>query len=97
MELQTRGKFKEAIKLYSKLLNEDNNEKLLFLIGTSYLQSEQYNRAVEFLEKSIKINPNLQNAYNNKGIALTKLNKFSESILDYDKAIAINKNFLMLI
>ena len=94
LELQTRGKFKEALKLYSKLLYEDdNNEKLLFLIGTSYLQSEQYNRAVEFLEKSIKINPKLQNAFNNKGIALTKLNKFSESILDYDKAIAINKKF----
>ena len=71
LELQTRGKFKEALKLYSKLLYEDdNNEKLLFLIGTSYLQSEQYNRAVEFLEKSIKINPKLQNALTIKELRL---------------------------
>lgn len=94
LNLQTKGKFKEAIKLYSKLLKEDvNKDKLLFLTGTSYLQSEQYSRAIEFLDKSIKINPNLQNAYNNKGIALTKLNQFSESILEYNKAINLNNNF----
>ena len=94
LNLQTKGKFKEALKLYSKLLKEDdNNDKLLFLTGTSYLQSEQYSRAIEFLNKSIKINPNLQNSYNNKGIALTKLNKFSESILEYNKAINLNNNF----
>ena len=49
LELQTRGKFKEALKLYSKLLYEDdNNEKLLFLIGTSYYNLNSITEQLNF-------------------------------------------------
>lgn len=92
--LQIAGKAKEALKLYLKLIKGNtHNDKLLFLIGTSYLQIDQYDRAIHYLDNSIKINPKFQDAYNNRGIALTKKNKYEDSIKDYNIAINLKKDF----
>ena len=92
--LQMAGKAKEALKLYLKLIKGNtHNDKLLFLIGTSYLQINEYDRAIHYLDNSIKINPKFQDSYNNRGIALTKKNKYKDSIKDYDIAINLKKDF----
>ena len=94
LNLQITGKAKEALKLYLKLIKgNSHNDKLLFLIGTSYLQINEYDRAIHYLDNSIKINPKFQDAYNNRGIALTKKGKYKDSIRDYDSAINLKKDF----
>ena len=88
------GRAKEALKLYLKLIKgNSHNDKLLFLLGTSYLQINEYDKAIKYLDSSIEINPTLQDAYNNRGIALTKKGSYKKSIEDYDKAINIKKDF----
>ena len=94
LNLQITGKAKKALKLYLKLIKgNSHNDKLLFLIGTSYLQINEYDRAIHYLDNSIKINPKFQDAYNNRGIALTKKGKYKDSIRDYDSAINLKKDF----
>ena len=50
--------------------------------------------AIENFDKLIELNPNISNAYNNKGVALGYLNKYQEAINNYNKAIELDpKNF----
>ncbi len=94
LKLQLSGKAREAQKLYLKLVKQNkNNDKLFFLLGTSYLQTDEYDKAINYLDVSIKINPNFQDAFNNRGIALTKKKRYQESIKDYDAAINLKKDF----
>ena len=95
LQLHMKGRFSEAQKLYFKLINENiYSDKLFFFTGTLFLQNNEYKNAIKFLDKSIKLNPNIPESYNNKGIALTKIKKYSESIKNYDKAINLKKDYV---
>ena len=94
LKLHQTGNIKKAQNLYLELnKNIKNNEKLLLLIGTTYLQTEKYYTAIKYLDLSIKINPNLPDSYNNRGIALTKILNYHKSIEDYNRAISLNNNY----
>ena len=94
LALQLDGKFKEAQKIYKELIKENfNNDKLMFLLGTSYLQTKDYDKAIDYLNSSIKLNPNLPDAYNNRGIAFSNKKLYQKSIEDYNKALNLNKKF----
>ena len=94
LQLQIKGKFKEAQKFYLELIRKNiYSDRLFFFTGTSFLQTNEYDKAIKFLNKSIELNPNISEAYNNKGIALTKIQKFEESVENYNKAIDIKKDF----
>ena len=41
----------------------------------------------------LKLNPNLTDAYNNRGVARKHLGRFSEAIADYDQAILLKPDF----
>ena len=71
-ELHQSGKISEAQEIYLDLLKEQENDKLYFLLGTSYLQLKQFDKAIEYLNRSIEINPNLPNSYNNRGIVFSE-------------------------
>ena len=45
---------------------------------------------MEAFDKAIEINPQDSDAWYNKGLALTKLNKYDEAMKTYDKAIEIH-------
>ena len=92
-QLQLSGNVKKAQELYLQLVKDNiKDDKLLFLLGTTYLQTDEHDRAINYLDRSIDLNPNFQDAFNNRGIALAKIGKFEESIKDYDSAILIAKN-----
>jgi protein O-GlcNAc transferase len=93
-QLHQLGKIIDAQKLYLKLIKDNfNDEKLHFLIGTSFLQLENYQQARNYLDISIKINPNVPHIYNSRGIVFSKTKKFENAIKDFDKAILLKKDF----
>jgi tetratricopeptide (TPR) repeat protein len=48
------------------------------------------NEAIKAYEKSIEINPQSVDAWNNKELALRNLKRYNEALEAYDKAIEIN-------
>ena len=67
-QLHQSGKIKEAQKLYLKIIdNNKNNFQLFFLLGTSFLQIKEYNKAINYLDNAINLNSNFADAFNNKG------------------------------
>lgn len=93
-KLHTLGKIHESQKLYLELRDIYNKDyELFFLLGTTFLQQENYNKAIENFNISIKLNSTFPNSFNNKGIALSKIKKDHEAILNYDEAIKLKKNY----
>ena len=53
LDLHKNGKINDAISLYLELIkNEENNPKLLFLLGTAYVQSNKTKEGIDYLKKS---------------------------------------------
>ena len=92
--LHLSGNYLEAQKIYIELIKNNKDNFLLHnLIGTTYLQTKNYDLAIQHFDISIKINPNFPDNYNNKGIALAEKKEFSKAIKNYDQAILIKDNY----
>lgn len=93
IKLHNDGKVLEAQNEYFKLLKKNtNNFKLYFLIGTSFLQTKNFDESIKYLSESINLNSNFSNSYNNRGIAYAEKENFNNAIDDYNRAIKLNPN-----
>ncbi len=88
------GQFKEAKNIYLDLIKLNEKNFLLHnLAGTTFLQLNEYDKAIKYLNIAIKLNPNFADSYNNIGIAFTEKQQFQKANDCYDKAIILKKNF----
>ena len=93
--LHISGKITESQKIYLRLVKKfKNNDKLFFLLGTTFLQLKNYNEAINYLNISINLNEKFADSYNNIGIALAELKQYSKAIFNYDKAIKLKENYI---
>ena len=93
-KLHIGGNVEDAQVIYLKLLKKNsNNGNLLFLLGTTYVQLNNYQKAKEFLNMSIKINNNIPESYNGRGIIYAEEGDYLNAIKDYDKALSLRKDF----
>ena len=65
----------------------------LRLLNMIYYINKDFTKALKFINKAIKINPNYAEAYNEKGNALSELKQLNAAIENYDRAIEINPNY----
>lgn len=94
-QLHIANKIKEAQEIYLKLIKLDKkNNIIFFLLGTTYLQQENFENAIKYLNISIDLNPNFPNSYNNLGIAYAMTENYLEAKINYDKAIKLNKKYV---
>ena len=94
-QLHLSGNIQEAQNLYLELIKTDKkNNKLFFLLGTTFLQQKKYDQSINYLNNSINLDPTFPNPYNNLGIALTETTNYLEAKKNYDKAIDLNKNYI---
>ena len=90
LALHQRGQLAEAQLIYEKILRKQSNHfDALHLLGVIFWQTRQLERAVELIDKAIKISPNNAAFYSNRGNALKELEQFDAAIADYDKAIQL--------
>ncbi len=93
LALHKKGKIQEAIDLYSKLVEKnDDNSQILFLIGTAYVQISAIQKGINYLKKSLALKPDNASAHSNLGNAYKYLKQHDEAISCYDKAIQLNPN-----
>ena len=65
----------------------------LRLLNMIYYINKDFTKALKFINKAIRINPNYAEAYNEKGNALSELKQLNAAIKNYDRAIEINPNY----
>ena len=66
-----------------------------FNIAYSFHEKGDYVKAIENYDKAIELNPNYEQAWNNKGWSLSTIGRHEEAIPCYDKAIEIDPNFAL--
>ncbi len=94
-QLHQSGKIKEAQKIYLKLLkNYKKNHLLYYFVGTTYLQLQNYDDAINSFKQSLIHNSFFAETYNNLGIALAEKQKYSLAIDNYNKAINLKTNYI---
>jgi tetratricopeptide (TPR) repeat protein len=64
--------------------------KELLLKGNEYYYKKDHEKALECYNKVLEIDPNLANAWGNKGIALGELERYNEAIECYNKVLEID-------
>ncbi|ADG13045.1 TPR repeat-containing protein [Methanocaldococcus infernus ME] len=79
-EYLDKGEYKKAVELYLKILERDGHLKVSDLanLAFAYYNLEDYNLALEFIDKALKISERPEFKYI-KGITLYKLGKFEEA------------------
>src|SRR5665647_409718 len=85
--------FKEALKYFKKILCLNNNDShALNDIGYTFLRKGKYEKAIDYFNKVLEITGN-NDAYSwfHKGLALSRLERYEEAIVAYDKAIDLKK------
>ena len=79
-----------ALATFEKALIVQSNYFLTYYnAGASALKIGEYAKALKYLNISISLNPQDNNAYTNKGIALHKLGQMQESLNSYEKSIQL--------
>lgn len=85
---------------------DDNGERLeeevdnvqksreLNTLGIELINSGNYEQAITIFDKAIKLNPDLYEAWFNRGLALRNLSKYQESIKSYLKAFTLKSDDL---
>lgn len=92
-EFRLHGDSREAISSYERAIRlEPKHEDVLFWVGYCYLDENirEYERARVIYEELVGINPQLAEAYYNRGVAYDKLGNHQQAIKDFSKAIELN-------
>jgi tetratricopeptide (TPR) repeat protein len=102
--LVKRNMYELAIRCFGKATSLDTRSRQAWYIKGNPLRINQpirhyEDQVLECYDKSIEIDPNFIDAWNNKGLALHNLalgnlKKYKEAIECYDKAIEIDPNFI---
>lgn len=91
--LHKKNKFNEAIKIYNELFEKDNNNPQLNLfIGTLYIQTKNYQKAIHYLEQCLKIDKYNTPATNNLAVAYERIDQIENALKLYLKSLNIFEN-----
>ncbi len=94
LSLYNNGEFSRSLTSSLTALENYNSSSILYnIVGASYAGLEDYENAIKNYKKSIGINPNYKEAYNNLGNALRASGKIEAAIKNYQKAIYLDPNF----
>lgn len=86
----TEGKFQQAFIEFQKALEFNPKDKeVLNAIGIVYLmQFEDFEKAIEYFKRALKVDKNFSEARNNLGIAYERTGSIDEAIDSFEKALA---------
>lgn len=89
-------RYYEAERYYNKY-NELLANRYEYYSGMCYLKYSmgKHDKAIEYADEAIRINPNGVNGYNNKGLALFAKSNYSDAEKCFDKVIELDPNFAL--
>jgi tetratricopeptide (TPR) repeat protein len=86
------GETQKGIETFKKFNTEEGNPHAHFVWGMLFEEAGNYLEAEEELKKSVQLQPDCEEALEELGNILMKLNKTQEAIDTYEKLIHINKD-----
>lgn len=87
--------FTQAISHYKRATELAPHYSTAFnILGYAYRQNEAYSDAENSFKKYIELIPNDPNPYDSYAELLLKMGRFDEAITQYNKALAIDSNFI---
>lgn len=94
--LLNNKKYQKAIEATNeglKLKNYDNEASFFINKSLAYVYLEEYEKALEVIDKALKVYPNSHILWHNKGVALEKAKMIKDAAEAYKKAITLNPIF----
>ena len=92
-QLHTQGRLQEAERAYGEILNrQPGNFQALHLTGVLLLQKGERARGVEFLQRSLRIEPRQPLAHRDLGNAFQQAGLMDEALASYDRALALKND-----
>ena len=61
--------------------------------GNAYLKKNEYDRAIQDYDESVRINPNYAKAFNNRGVAHQRKGEYERAIENFDEAIRLDPSY----
>jgi len=90
-ELFDEEKYKEAIKKYNEIIEDDTeNEKVYNKRGTAYFYIDKYEKAVEDFTQVLELDPKIEEVFNNRGLAYLNLDKYEKAVEDFTQALELD-------
>ncbi len=80
-----------AIQDFKKIINEEKDAHMIFLIGKSYLAMVEPDSALKYFDNAIGLNDTDYYWFQSRAIAYTMLEDFQSAIHDCDSALDLNK------
>ena len=71
-----------------------NLANLYYHQGNSLISTDQFEKAIEFYNQAIDLDPNLTAAYHNRGNAYTYIGRFQLAEVDYSRVISLEPDFI---
>ena len=93
-DLMNSGQLDEAEELLKHVLKGNPKELFsLFLLGTIAMKRDDPHKALAFFDRALKVNPNFDKLWYNRGVTLVALKQHSEAIESYEHALRVNPNY----
>lgn len=91
---------KEKLQKFTRILSNIKEEKDYtdldwFFKADAELEKKNYEKAVEFYTKAIKLNPKDANIYNNRGWSYFLMKDYDKAILDFKTALTLDSTLSM--
>jgi tetratricopeptide (TPR) repeat protein len=84
------GRLADAERLYRQILAaQPGHSDSLYLLGVISYQRADYAQALGQIDLALGINPNNSHVWNQRGLALQRLQRFEEALVSYDRALAV--------
>lgn len=84
--LQSSGQFEEALEHYTQALSFGEKEWILKQRGTTYLQLQDYEKALKDLDRAIALWPHFQSALTWRGIVYEESGQIDAALADFNLA-----------
>ena len=88
------GMYTEALQVLNEAISEKDDFNCQYLRGNCLAATGRMNDALVAFSRSVELNPQFAEGYNNKANALASLRRFSEAIPMYNKAVELKPGAL---
>ena len=95
IEKNTQSKIQEIKAGDLQISTKELTLKEIILKGKKYSYEKEYDRAIEYFDESIKLDPQDANAWSNKGLALNNMGKCNDAIKYFERSLRVDPNYAL--